>query len=168
MTVPDETTAAPGPPPFTVVVALDASKASEIALIGALRLASERGWSPLHLVWVVTGYDPMGRMEYAYDAHQLDLAADEAKFERRVTELQQRYLGEHGGAKVELVPHVLAGPAAKEILGVARSVGADLIVVGTHGRGGVKRLVLGSVAEEVLRRAGCPVLVMREKDWSAR
>lgn len=152
--------------PFTVMVALDASPASDIALLGALRLASRRGWNPLHVVWVVTGYDPMRRMEYAYEARQLDLEAEKQVLERRLAELQQRHQHAHDTPPVELVPHVLAGPAAKEILEVARGLEADLIVVGTHGRGGVKRWVLGSVAEEVLRRAGCPVLVMREKDWT--
>ncbi len=168
MTEPDATAGEPRAASFTVVVGLDESEASEMALMGALRLASERGWSPLHVVWVVTGYDPMGRLEYAYETHQLDLAAEEQKFQQRLSELSQRHIDERGGPRVELVPHVLAGPAAKEILRVARGVAADLVVVGTHGRGGVKRLVLGSVAEEVLRRAGCPVLVMRDKDWSGR
>jgi nucleotide-binding universal stress UspA family protein len=67
----------------------------------------------------------------------------------------------------ELELHLLAGPPAKEIVRVARSVGADLVIVGTHGRRGVRRLVLGSVAEEVLRSAPCPVLVVRGKDWAA-
>lgn len=153
-------------PAFTVVVALDGSAASDIALLGALRLASRRGWKPLHVLWVVTGYDPMRRMESAYEAHQLDLEAEKQKLERRLAELQQRYQHLDGGAPVELLPHVLAGPAPREILRVARRLDADLIVVGTHGRDGVKRWVLGSVAEEVLRKAGCPVLVMRDKDWS--
>jgi nucleotide-binding universal stress UspA family protein len=51
-------------------------------------------------------------------------------------------------------------PAAK-ILHVAGAAGADLIVMGTHGRTGGGRLLTGSVAEEVLRRAGCPVLTVK-------
>jgi universal stress protein A len=47
------------------------------------------------------------------------------------------------------------------IVEIARSVRADLIVMGTHGRSGLKRLVLGSVAENVLRHAPCPVLTIR-------
>ncbi len=47
------------------------------------------------------------------------------------------------------------------ILEVAQTKKADLIVIGTHGRRGLSRLVLGSVAEEVLRRAPCPVLTLR-------
>ncbi len=50
------------------------------------------------------------------------------------------------------------GPAADETLRVAEDVGADLIVLGTHGRTGLRRLLTGSVAEAVLRRAPCPVL----------
>ncbi len=53
-----------------------------------------------------------------------------------------------------------AGPAATAIVSHARTGKFDLIVVGTHARGGVTRLVLGSVAETVLRSAPCPVLVV--------
>jgi nucleotide-binding universal stress UspA family protein len=51
-----------------------------------------------------------------------------------------------------------AGDAATEILAQARNMDADLLVIGTHGRSGFDRLVLGSVTEKVLRRAACPVL----------
>jgi len=53
------------------------------------------------------------------------------------------------------------GDAAGEILRVAEEVNADLIVMGTHGRTGLPRLLMGSVAEKVLRRALCPVLVVK-------
>jgi nucleotide-binding universal stress UspA family protein len=53
------------------------------------------------------------------------------------------------------------GEPVREILRVARECCADLIVMGTHGRSALGRLVLGSVAEEVLRRAPCPVLTVK-------
>jgi len=53
------------------------------------------------------------------------------------------------------------GHAAAEILRVAEKVGCDLIVMGSHGRTGLRRLVTGSVAEAVLRRASCSVLVVK-------
>jgi quercetin dioxygenase-like cupin family protein len=56
---------------------------------------------------------------------------------------------------------VAEGDAADEILRLAASVQCDLIVMGTHGRTGLGRLLTGSVAEEVLRKAGCPVMVVR-------
>jgi nucleotide-binding universal stress UspA family protein len=52
------------------------------------------------------------------------------------------------------------GPVPAEILDLARALPADLLVMGTHGRGGFERLVLGSVAEKVLRKACCPVLTV--------
>ena len=52
------------------------------------------------------------------------------------------------------------GAPADEIVGAARAWRADLIVLGTHGRSGVSRLLMGSTAEGVLRRASCPVLVV--------
>jgi nucleotide-binding universal stress UspA family protein len=53
------------------------------------------------------------------------------------------------------------GDAVTEILRVAQEVHADLIVLGTHGRTGLGRLLMGSVAEQVLRRAMCPVLTAK-------
>ena len=53
------------------------------------------------------------------------------------------------------------GDAAEEVLRVADDVGADLIVMGTHGRTGLGRVLMGSVAEAVLRGSRCPVLVVK-------
>ncbi len=66
--------------------------------------------------------------------------------------------------------HVTLGPTRVEIgdprdriEGVAEQIRADLIVMGTHGRRGVRRVLLGSVAESVVRTAPCPVLTLRPK-----
>jgi nucleotide-binding universal stress UspA family protein len=56
------------------------------------------------------------------------------------------------------------GVAHKEIVAAASDEGADLIAMGTHGYGGVERLLLGSVAEKVIRLAHCPVLAIRQSD----
>jgi nucleotide-binding universal stress UspA family protein len=61
----------------------------------------------------------------------------------------------------ELSPQVLIGPTARTIVESAQNVNADLIVMGTHGRGGLSHLLLGSVAERVVRTAECPVLTVR-------
>jgi len=53
------------------------------------------------------------------------------------------------------------GDPANEILRVAKHIRADLIVVGTHGRTGVSRLLMGSTAEQIVRRASCPVLTLK-------
>ena len=66
-------------------------------------------------------------------------------------------------AAVEDVPterHVLEGSPAREIVAYADRSGADLVVMGTHGRGGINRLLIGSVAERVVRTAPVPVLTV--------
>jgi nucleotide-binding universal stress UspA family protein len=63
---------------------------------------------------------------------------------------------------VRVTTHVRRGEAVAEILGGARDAGADLIAMTTHGRGGLGRLLFGSIAEAVLRQAEVPVFLMRQ------
>lgn len=63
------------------------------------------------------------------------------------------------GFKVE--SHCVKGPPGPEIVKMAAGEGADVIVMGTHGRSGLMHLLMGSVAEHVVRRARCPVLTLR-------
>jgi nucleotide-binding universal stress UspA family protein len=66
-------------------------------------------------------------------------------------------------AGIEASGETIMGAPFDKILEVANQVKADAIVMGTHGRTGLRRLFLGSVAESVLRAAPCPVIVVREK-----
>lgn len=60
-------------------------------------------------------------------------------------------------------PEVRLGSPAAEIIAAATDLHADLVCIGTHGRGGIARVLLGSVAEHVVRQAPCPVLTVRPK-----
>jgi hypothetical protein len=62
--------------------------------------------------------------------------------------------------------HTRIGPPADAILQLAVDVGAELIVVGTHGRRGVRKLLLGSVAEQLIQAGHCPILVAHPRDFS--
>lgn len=57
---------------------------------------------------------------------------------------------------------IASGPVARTITATAADCGASLIVMGTHGRTGLAHVLVGSVAEQVMRTAGCPVLTLRE------
>ena len=72
-----------------------------------------------------------------------------------------------GRFKGRISGHLAAGEPWREITQMASSLRADLVIVGTAGRTGIKRMALGSVAEKVVRHAGCPVLVVRPKDFHA-
>ena len=90
-----------------------------------------------------------------------DTAATEESIARAIQEGERLLRGVH--RRVTLPPatldHVECGPPAERIVEIAKQWPADLIVIGSHCRGGVRRMLLGSVAEEVMRHAPCPVLI---------
>lgn len=85
-----------------------------------------------------------------------------AGYRRRLEEDLQRSVPQVAGVAVQYV--VAAGDPAEEIERVAREWPCDLIVMGTHGRTGLDRLLMGSIAEQVIRRAACPVLTTRGRN----
>ena len=71
------------------------------------------------------------------------------------------------GDRIRVRGVIAEGPAAAAIVGAARRVRAQMIVMGTHGRSGVRRLLIGSVAERVVRTARCPVLTVGARSSGA-
>jgi nucleotide-binding universal stress UspA family protein len=91
-------------------------------------------------------------------AQQLERVAGD---HRRAEDMINALIAEAGPGTVPVDRIVAEAPAVhREVLDQARALGADLIVLGSHGRSGFDRLVLGSVAEKVLRKATCPVMVV--------
>jgi nucleotide-binding universal stress UspA family protein len=87
-----------------------------------------------------------------------DIISDEARCEQLKKSLQERYAApKYQGVHFE----VRLGDPGLEIVKLATELKAGLIVMSSHGRTGLKHLLLGSVAERVVRTAKCPVLVMR-------
>jgi nucleotide-binding universal stress UspA family protein len=78
------------------------------------------------------------------------------------TELRD-FASKHLKDAVPAQVHIAVGKPSEEILRVAREEGVDLIIMGTHGRTGVRHLLLGSVAEDVTRHAPCPVFTVHIK-----
>jgi nucleotide-binding universal stress UspA family protein len=78
-------------------------------------------------------------------------------------ELEEKLRGLKPPAEVQVEYRLEEGYAATEIVRIAAEIHCDMIVMGTHGRSGLGRLLLGSVAEEVLRKASCPVLTVKAR-----
>ena len=85
---------------------------------------------------------------------------------RDAQERFDRVLGSVAGSGLKIRIRLEQGPPAHRILEVASQEAADLLVVGTHGRVGIERLVLGSVADRIVRQATCPVLTVRSTPGS--
>jgi len=79
----------------------------------------------------------------------------------------ERAIAAHKNAGVPLRSMVKQGPTWQTIIETATEIGAGMIVMGTHGRHGLPRALLGSVAEKVVRAAHCPVLTVHSSDVDA-
>ncbi|MCE7869962.1 universal stress protein [bacterium CPR1] len=136
-----------------ILVPLDGSPLAEAALPHALGLASRSG---AELVLASVRED----LASAVPAHLL------AEVESSWPELHRAYLStlsEKVGGRLEMA----MGQPAQEIVGWTESLGADLVVMGTHGRRGLSRWLVGSVADKVMRHSHCPVLLVRSPEISA-
>ena len=142
-----------------ILVPTDFSAASDVALTHARSLARHFGAS-INLVHVLE--DPFGCGAFASDgAVTLPLDARQSLERQAWEQLAARHAG-HTARFSRSSINLLTGSAAKRIVEHAKETGADLIVMGTHGRGDLSHLLMGSIAEQVVGTAACPVLTVRE------
>ncbi len=145
--------------PAVYLVALDTSDAADHVLEVACELgAALGGVAELHLVHILpdVSADPVLLMGGS-GAPVNYRAGGEALLERTAALAAKRFRG-------KIMGHLALGDAGPRIVELAAGLDVDLVVVGTVGRTGVARLLLGSVAEQVVRHATCPVLVVRPKE----
>jgi nucleotide-binding universal stress UspA family protein len=138
-----------------ILVPMDFSAQSRGALALASRLAKEAG--PVHLILAHSTHVP-AELE-AYAATHADFFRE--KLPAQAAAELERMLGELQDAGISCEYVALQGSPEQRIVELAKERGATLIVMGTHGRGGLSHVLLGSVAERVLRLAPCPVLTVR-------
>jgi len=148
--------------PIQVVVAYDFSPSSAEALGRAVDLAARE---PQHVLHIIAVLDPHDRVMIGGQLEEPTYEAAD-KFRKQIMEhVTAAFAGRATAADVQFFVHARIGKAATVILALAEEVGADLIFVGSHGKTGIERLVLGSVSERIVREAGCPVLVARPKTY---
>lgn len=140
---------------YRILVTTDFSPPSDYALHYALAMLSRTTGAELHIAHIVVDA-----------SSHADVAQDERLMREGQARLEKLVAGTQGvgpeRVEREVVYHVrLARDAVGAIEQLALDVGADVVVVGTHQRRGIDRLVLGSVAEALLRRGRVPLLVAR-------
>jgi nucleotide-binding universal stress UspA family protein len=153
---------------YVIVVGVDFSAASELAVQRAFELANEQALAEVHLVNVVQTYGVQVAYEMPLDGSALTvltIAEARARFKQYADQALARFLETRSGSRPfgRVVAHVRFDAIATEIAQLAADLEADLVVVGTHGRRGLARALLGSSAEATVRLAPCPVLVVRPK-----
>lgn len=143
-----------------VLAALDFSECASDVAAHAADVAAAFGASAvvLHVDQLPAGIDPDTPIRPGPTGEEVDAAAYLRDGSRKQLSRFAPFF-EAKGVAVE--QHVKTGKVADAILEAIDDVGADLVVMGTHGRRGLSRLMLGSVAEAVMRGAKCPVLTVR-------
>ena len=141
-----------------ILVPIDGSATSERALQEAIKLAA--GKAQLRLVYVVEEAYPLDAEGYAYIDYEALQEAVRKTGERTLAQAAVKV--RRSGITVETTLLDVPGERVASVIdNEALKWKADLIVIGTHGRSGLSRLLLGSVAEDVVRGASIPVLLVR-------
>lgn len=144
----------------SILVPVDFSKGSELALQRALVLADRlRAQVRVINVWQPPPYI-VPEMVVAAPGTHASVPFDEYMRTRTHKELQA-FVDPHQLEHVTMKVAVLAGTPRDVIAKYAEEYGVDLIVMGTHGRTGLRHLLLGSVAEHLIRSQACPVMTVR-------
>jgi nucleotide-binding universal stress UspA family protein len=143
--------------PTTILLATDGSEEAQLAAATAADLAQKTN-SELHVLTV--GADlPLYELP-EHPAEFEDVLSENRREAKERLEQQTKSIEESGGTVKET--HLREGRAAEEIVEVAEEIGAGLIVMGSRGHGRIRRALLGSVSEAVVRHAHCPVTIVRE------
>jgi nucleotide-binding universal stress UspA family protein len=139
-----------------ILVPVDFSETSEAALRYAKEFAQAFGAS-LHVLHVLVEWMPDGYIAFTPDMYH--------SIENAVTQQLQSVLTEDEKQKFNAQVRLERGTSEfVEIIRYAREHEIDLIILGTHGRGAIAHMLLGSVAEKVVRKAPCPVLTVRHPE----
>jgi len=147
-----------------VIVGYDFSHSAHAALQRGVTLAARAPTHVLHVICVIDPRSPIPSIpsydgvDYMYAARVQEVLAVHIQQELELAEVQSR---------VHFFVHArIADKPASEILALASEIGADLIIVGSHGLTGVERFLVGSTSERLVREAGCTVEVARSKKYA--
>jgi nucleotide-binding universal stress UspA family protein len=142
----------------TILVPSDFSEHAEYAFTWALEMAEKWGAK----VVVVNAAPMFSHLAYPESVYMLDLAKMEAELIADAEKKLREFIAKKGMSAVTVEIRAVMGDPFWEICTAAEQEHADLIVMGSHGRTGLAHVLLGSVAERVVRHAPCPVLVARQ------
>lgn len=153
-----------------VLVAVDGSPTSNRGLKAAIGLAADQHASLaiVHVVDTMASMAYVGDMSYVPASYVDDMLEDLRTSGRRILAKAEATARDAGVEAKTFLVETKGGTVAEAILAQARKAHADVIVLGTHGRRGLSRVLMGSDAETVLREARVPVMLVRAPEAAAR
>ena len=141
--------------PTKILLATDGSREAQLAATTAADLAKSTG-SELHVVHA-------GELPLVYHPERHAYRAEYEEHEKESQRLLEAQVEPVNGTGATVAQaHLRMGRADKEIVELAQSMGAGMIVMGSRGQGRIRRALMGSVSESVVRHAHCPVTIVRE------
>jgi nucleotide-binding universal stress UspA family protein len=149
--------------PTRILLATDGSEEAELAALRAVELADATE-SELHVVHV--GVVPSFLVSYPGTLGYEGKLYEQVQVRSRELLRKQSWRVKAAGGTVAGA-HLRMGAVALEIVALAEELGADLIVMGSRGLGGVRRVLMGSVSDSVVRHAHCPVMIVRPENEQA-
>ncbi len=144
----------------TIVAATDFSPLSDVAIQTALDMGARVGAKRVHIIHILDMSVLHAPYPFAYTA------TDMAQIEESRRKVALEKLGEIQSEHLQITREVKRGIPSRDLASVASTIGADLIVIASHGYGVLRRTLLGSVANALIRVAHCPVLVVGERRHS--
>lgn len=150
-------------PNIQVVVGFDFGVGGRVALSRAIGVAVR---APFHILHVVCVMEPHAPIPGIPAERGVDYRYAETVQQAVTTAVRDEIEMREVTGPIHFFVHARIGKAAAEILDAAREVGAELIIVGSKGKIGLERFLIGSVAEKVVREAGCTVEVARPRTYA--
>jgi len=150
--------------PTKILLATDGSRESTLAAQSAAEIAYETG-SELHIVYVHPRKVPLHPGDYVGPEVAVHPSQREQELVERETQrlLDAQVEGIEAAGSSVAQTHAGIGRPDEEIVALAEELGASLIVVGSRGWGEIRRALMGSVSDSIVRHAHCPVLVVRKE-----
>ncbi len=148
--------------PCHVVVGFDFSHSANVALRRAIALAARAPFHALHFVCVI---DPHTSIPAIDAPDGVDYRYAERVQQALTAVVECELIDADVTRRIHFYIHARIGKPATEILAVAREIGAELIIVGSKGITGIERILVGSVAERIVRDAHCTVEVARPNTY---
>lgn len=143
----------------TILHPTDFSEYAQAAFHLACSLARDHGARliVLHVAEPILAYRGTASLVYGDEGRTVQPTVED--YQEQLKERLRQFAAPEPPVAAEY--DVVEGDAAEEVIGYAKKANADLVVMGTHGRTGLARLLMGSVAEQVVRRSPCPVMTVK-------